>query len=84
MQVVDLQPMARGIFGQPIGIGSGQADAQQNLGRGDQFGLSRTDSNWIGRDVIGWSGGAEGGGAEAYFELRFYGKPTDPMPWLLP
>jgi murein DD-endopeptidase MepM/ murein hydrolase activator NlpD len=22
------------------------------------------------------------GGAETYFELRFYGKPTDPLPWL--
>ncbi len=24
------------------------------------------------------------GGAETYFEMRFYGKPTDPLPWLVP
>jgi len=34
-------------------------------------------------DTIGMSRAAEKGGAEMYFELRFYGKPTDPMPWLI-
>lgn len=33
-------------------------------------------------DLIGKSRSRPTGGAEAYFELRFYGKPTDPMPWL--
>jgi septal ring factor EnvC (AmiA/AmiB activator) len=34
-------------------------------------------------DMVGQSRSRTGGGAsESYFELRFYGKPTDPMPWL--
>lgn len=32
-------------------------------------------------DVLGESG-LKPGGAETYFELRFYGKPTDPLPWM--
>lgn len=33
-------------------------------------------------DEIGWPGAVSGGSKEAYFELRFYGKPTDPVRWL--
>lgn len=33
-------------------------------------------------DRVGMSRPKPGGGTEAYFELRFYGKSTDPMPWL--
>jgi murein hydrolase activator len=33
-------------------------------------------------EMVGQSRTKQGGGGEAYFELRFYGKPTDPMPWL--
>jgi septal ring factor EnvC (AmiA/AmiB activator) len=32
--------------------------------------------------VVGWTRPLASGGTESYFELRFYGKPTDPMPWL--
>jgi len=41
----------------------------QPIKKGDMVGQSRSKSG--------------GGGAESYFELRFYGKPTDPMPWLV-
>jgi small subunit ribosomal protein S1 len=33
---------------------------------------------------IGQAGMSSSGRPEAYFELRFYGKPVDPMPWLVP
>ena len=33
-------------------------------------------------ESVGWTGFMEGGGAQAYFELRFYGKSVDPLPWL--
>ena len=33
-------------------------------------------------DAVGQTGNTEGGSFETYFELRFYGKPTDPLPWL--
>lgn len=33
-------------------------------------------------DAVGSMGASAGGGLETYFELRFYGKPTDPLPWL--
>jgi septal ring factor EnvC (AmiA/AmiB activator) len=33
---------------------------------------------------IGAAGIRGDGKGETYFELRFYGKPADPMPWLLP
>lgn len=33
---------------------------------------------------IGQAGMSSTGRPEAYFELRFYGKPVDPMPWLVP
>jgi septal ring factor EnvC (AmiA/AmiB activator) len=35
-------------------------------------------------DSVGVGRPRQGGGFEAYFELRFYGKPTDPIPWLQP
>ncbi len=34
-------------------------------------------------DAIGMSRPKASGGTEAYFELRFYGKSTDPLPWLV-
>jgi septal ring factor EnvC (AmiA/AmiB activator) len=34
-------------------------------------------------EIVGWPRQAENGGLETYFELRFYGKPTDPLPWLV-
>ena len=33
-------------------------------------------------ETVGTSRPRSSGGAEVYFELRFYGKPTDPLPWL--
>jgi len=33
-------------------------------------------------DVLGWTSPIENGRQESYFELRFYGKPVDPLPWL--
>lgn len=33
-------------------------------------------------DVMGWTGITEKGVHETYFELRFYGEPTNPIPWL--
>ncbi len=41
----------------------------QPIKKGDMVGQSRSKTG--------------GGGSESYFELRFYGKPTDPMPWLV-
>lgn len=41
----------------------------QPIKKGDMVGQSRSKSG--------------GGGSESYFELRFYGKPTDPLPWLV-
>jgi septal ring factor EnvC (AmiA/AmiB activator) len=35
-------------------------------------------------DAVGATGVGADGNSETYFELRFYGKPTDPMPWLAP
>jgi len=32
-------------------------------------------------ELVGFSG-IKNNASEAYFELRFYGKPTDPLPWL--
>ena len=34
-------------------------------------------------DAVGTSRPRAGGGSEAYFELRFYGKSTDPLPWMV-
>jgi septal ring factor EnvC (AmiA/AmiB activator) len=39
----------------------------QELKKGDPIGQARLSTN---------------GKKETYFELRFYGKPTDPLPWL--
>ena len=33
-------------------------------------------------EVVGQTGISIEGRPEAYFELRFYGKPVDPLPWL--
>ncbi len=49
-------------------LSSWSVEKGQMIKRGETVGRSRTKSG--------------GGGAESYFELRFYGKPTDPMPWL--
>ena len=58
---------------------------------GDWYSVYGRLSKWGGEkgqlikkgEVVGWTGAAQGGGAEAYFELRFYGKPVDPLPWLV-
>lgn len=33
-------------------------------------------------EPVGQTGFLPGGGNQAYFELRFYGKPTNPLPWM--
>ncbi len=48
-------------------MGSWKVEKGQNLKKGDP---------------VGESGISETGWPEMYFELRFYGKPVDPQPWL--
>ena len=50
-------------------LGGWDVEKGQELQAGDKVGSLRRQPNGTG---------------QAYFELRFYGKPTDPLPWLVP
>lgn len=58
--------------------------------KGDWYSVYGQLSKWVVEkgqvvkkgDVVGEPGALANGKAGAYFELRFYGKPVDPLPWL--
>lgn len=52
-------------------------------GRLDRWFVEKGDTVTVGQE-IGQTGVTAEGKAETYFELRFYGKPVDPLPWLTP